>query len=259
MRKIFDKIFNKKQDPIAEKYQTISVDTDKVRDTKFNVYNNIERVRTEQFGNEREALDFFINTIEDGDIVLDVGASVGLFSVVSAKYPNTQIVYSFEPDAETYNRLNENIQLNELSNVKSFQKALSDKKGVTKLYTDGTNGFAPTLVFQKNREGAPSQVIEIQTEALDNFIQDSVIEVPDNIKVDIEGAEILFLKGARKTLAGSFGKKPRSIFLEIHPEFLPDFDSSDDEVRSILLENGYELIWESGRETQIHTHWIAKD
>jgi hypothetical protein len=94
---------------------------------------------------------------------------------------------------------------------------------------------------------------------LDNLIQDNIIEVPDNIKVDIEGAEILFLKGSIRTLSGDFGKKPRSIFLEIHPEFLADFESNEDEVRNILLNKGYKLVWESERDAQIHSHWVIEN
>lgn len=253
MRKIINKILNRQSN------NTISVDIEKVKNIKFNVYNGIERVRTEQFGNEKEALEYFLNTINQGDIVLDVGASVGLFTVSAAKYPATQKVITLEPDLETFNRLNENIKLNKLSNVQSIQIALSDAKGVTKLFTNGTNGFAPTLVFQKDRQGAPSQTIEIKTETLDNLIQDNIIEVPDNIKVDIEGAEILFLKGSIRTLSGDFGKKPRSIFLEIHPEFLADFESNEDEVRNILLNKGYKLVWESERDAQIHSHWVIEN
>ncbi len=234
---------------------TISINTEKVKDIKFNVSNAVEKFRTEQFGNEKEALDFFLQTIQKDDMVLDVGASVGLFTVVAAKYSNTKKIITFEPDLETFNRLNENIKLNKLSNVQSIQIALSDVKGVTKLFTDGTNGFAPTLVFQKDRENAPKTTIEINTDTLDRMIESNSIEVPDNIKVDIEGAEVLFLKGAKKTLSGDFGKRPRSIFLEIHPEFLADFDSSDDEVRSLLSGKGYKLVWESKRDGQIHTHW----
>lgn len=255
MKDFIKKIIGKSKN---KNHETIFVNLESIGDVKFNVYNNTERVRTKHFGNEKEALSYFLSTIDLNDAVLDVGASVGLFSIFTAKYSKARKVYSFEPDLETFVRLSENIGLNDLSNIKLFQIALSEKKGISQLYTDGTGGFAPTLNFQKDRKGAPSRAIEIKTETLDNLVQSKIIEVPENIKIDIEGAEILFLRGGIKTLEGKYGSKPRSIFLEIHPDFLSGFNSSESEVRRILVDSNYELVWESERESQIHTHWKAK-
>jgi predicted RNA methylase len=120
---------------------------------QFKVYSSVERHRTENFGGEREALEKFLDVLEPGDIIYDVGASVGLFAIAaSEKVPNGSVI-AFEPDPETNQRLRANVDLNGVGNVQVVDWAASASSGNVELYTDGADGFAPTMRRQ-NREGA---------------------------------------------------------------------------------------------------------
>lgn len=222
---------------------------------KFKITCEIEKHRILNYGGEKEALDYFLKLSENSNVIYDIGASVGLFSIIAAKKNPKSIIYSFEPDPETLLRLNENIQLNKLKNISSLNVACSDKESNVELFTDGVNGFAPSLAKQVERKGAPKNSVIIKSNKLDNIIFTNELKVPDLIKIDIEGAEILCIKGSERLLKGDLGKKPKDIFIELHPVFLKDFNSTVDEVSDLLLNAGYKKVWEKGRDEQIHTHY----
>ena len=219
---------------------------------KFEAFSPVELFRTAQYGNEKEFVNKFIEKLFHDDIVFDFGASVGLITVHAASFLERGRVFAFEPDPETSKRLIHNVELNNLSNVEYIPWAVGDTNGETILFSDGASGFAPTLKKQKNRTGTPTGRIKIQSRTLDDAILSKDLPVPTVLKIDIEGAEILCLKGASELLSGGLGKKPRLIFLELHPDFLPSFNSSADQVHGMVLGFGYGVIWEHKREDQVH-------
>ncbi|NJL13752.1 MAG: FkbM family methyltransferase [Microscillaceae bacterium] len=222
---------------------------------QFKVYNQIEVQRTRNFGGERPALEYFLSILHQQDIVYDVGASVGLFSITASQRVSNGKIFAFEPDFDTFARLNENILFNGINNIQTIQLALTDREGTLDLYTDGTEGFAPTLAFQKDRIGAPKNKISIKGTTIDNLIQSGEVMVPDVIKIDIEGAESLCLSGAKGLLRGDFEKKTRDLFIEFHPDFLPDFGSSVEKLHDLISSFEYEVIWSEGRDKQEHFHY----
>jgi FkbM family methyltransferase len=132
-----------------------------------------------------------------GDVVLDVGANIGWYSLLAAKYGSQ--VYAFEPDPLNFKLLNENIAMNKLEEkVTPYQCALSDKEAVLPLY----------LYPDKNRgrhslhamEGC--EKVDVRAVRLDDFLNEQGIEGKHIkfIKMDIEGHEYPALLGATKLL-----------------------------------------------------------
>ena len=76
--------------------------------------------------------------------------------------------------------------------------------------------------------------------------------LPTVLKIDIEGAEILALRGARKLLSGLFGPKPRVVFLEVHPKFLHAFNAVVEDVHELMRDFGYSLTSSRVRDDQFH-------
>lgn len=217
----------------------------------FKASSPVEDYRINMYGGEKSFLEFFCSSLHEDDIFYDVGASVGLMSLHAASLLKKGVVYSFEPDPETFSRLKENVSLNKFTNLYLNMLALSDKDGKSRLFTDGASGFAPSMRKQDGRSGAPKNSIIIETRKIDTFIENEMIPVPSVIKIDIEGAEVLFLNGAKKLLNGAFGKKPRLIFMEVHPKFLPHFESSCQEVVTNIIANGYVINWSESRENEV--------
>lgn len=137
--------------------------------------------------------------IEKNDVVIDVGANLGLFSVFAVQHKQAKKVYAFEPIRETISILKETINLNKSTHtIEVIEKGLSDKTTTMDIVFDKKRIDATSIMNDK-QEGENSQKIELIT--LDQFVSQNNIEKIDFIKADIEGAERLMLSGAKKTLA----------------------------------------------------------
>jgi FkbM family methyltransferase len=217
---------------------------------KFDIGTKVELYRTVEFGGERDFLSNFVAALSPEDVVLDVGASVGLVAIFSGLAGAT--VDAIEPDPDTYSRLKRNIDLNALSNVSPVQLALGDEVGEAILFSDGAAGRAPTLRAQAGRTVAPRGTIKVQTSTIDKEIEARRLRIPTVVKIDVEGAETMVLKGAKGLLSGAFGRPPRRLFIELHPEFLPSFQSSETEAVEILTSYGGKRLSRDQRGDQVH-------
>lgn len=131
--------------------------------------------------------------IEDGDIIVDCGANIGLFTgLASRKTPNGK-VYSFEPVQEVRDML---IKTSEYyNNVVVIDMALSDSEGTIDMTYDSCNCMGGCIV-QNKKEGN----LTVRVDTIDHFVEENHIEKVDFIKADIEGAERNMLRGAKNTL-----------------------------------------------------------
>ncbi|MEM7117716.1 MAG: FkbM family methyltransferase [Chloroflexota bacterium] len=223
---------------------------------QFVTQSPVERYRIAQYGEERDSLLYFLQQLHPDDVLFDIGASVGLYAAAAATQLTQGHLYAFEPDPETMDALKQNIALNKLSNVSFLPWAVSDEDGEITLFSDGVAGRAPTLAKQ-SRPHAPEGTISVPKSTLDGAIARGELPVPTVLKMDIEGAEILALRGCKGLLNGRFQQRPRLIMLEIHPLFLPDFGATAEETKAILTDAGYTLIWELLRHDQEHLCYVA--
>lgn len=250
LKKIY-RLFAKQNNQTPNYPMKIELDSSRGK-LHFEAFSPVEKFRIADYGDEKYFLDRFIEALKPNDIVFDIGASVGLVSIHAATFTDSGKVIAFEPDHETFERLKHNVSLNNLSNIEFVSWAVSDTQGKVILFSDGASGFAPTLREQKNRPGAPTNQVTVQTRTLDEAILSGDLPLPTVLKIDIEGAEVLCLRGASKLLRGELGDKPRLVFLELHPEFLPYFGSSRTEVHNFVLSKGYSVVWENECHGQIH-------
>lgn len=172
----------------------------KVKGAKLNLYNDSllsELIYNDRF--EKTELKFLTRFLSKGDHFVDVGANIGLFSMIASKTVGQKgSIISFEPTPETFRRLNENIILNKYGNIKSFPFALAEFSGTTSFYTypEGRDAWN---TLSKPQEEKYEEII-IQTFALDDFIHDNV-SLFNNVtllKIDVEGWEIPAFKGGNK-------------------------------------------------------------
>lgn len=206
----------------------------------FRVSNYTEDYRVSELGDEREQIERFLDSIDSDAVVWDVGANVGLYAIFAARMGAT--VHAFEPDPEFLGHFQENLDLNGQP-VSVHEFALSDEDGETTLYTDGIEGMSPTLAAGRGEGRGQMRVGTRRGDSLD-------LPTPDVLKVDVEGAEASVLDGMSSVL-----DEIRTVFVELHPEMLSDFGSSVESVRATLDEHGFEPVWESRREEQIHAQY----
>lgn len=151
---------------------------------------------------EKHELEFLLGVLKPGMTFIDVGANTGLFSIPAAMRVRSGRVYAFEPSLSTYKRLIKNIRLNNLSSVQAACAALGDYVGEAVLRVnvagkDGLNTIGkPTHPLC---EIAREEAVPITT--LDTFLRENGISHVDAMKIDVEGAEPLVLRGAAELLA----------------------------------------------------------
>ena len=134
--------------------------------------------------------------IKNGDVVLDLGANIGYYTLIFAKLVGkTGKVFAFEPDPTNFALLKKNVEINGYKNVVLVNKAVSNKTGKLKLFL-GENNFAGHKIYDSN-EGR--KFVEIDSVILDDYFRDKPSKI-DFIKMDIEGAEYLAVKGMSNLL-----------------------------------------------------------
>ncbi|GBU08602.1 methyltransferase [Bacteroidales bacterium] len=169
---------------------------------KINLYNDSVLSRYIYEGFEEDETIFVQRYLSSGDTFFDIGANVGLFSLLAAPIVGEQgKIYAFEPTPKTFDRLCENIDLNSFKAIKPIQVGLSDSKGKLS-FNISTTGFDAWNSFAKLENLKGGQTIDVQTTSLDDFIADNAIETSEIklIKIDVEGWELNVLKGAKNLL-----------------------------------------------------------
>lgn len=153
-------------------------------------------------GDQLTLIEKLLNT---HSVFIDAGANQGEFSIAAARIVQQGKVIAFEPVSEYRERLLENVRLNNFGNVQVITAALGEKEGHLPIYdrqenfTDGTrNEGLPTLFASESRHHAREVV---QVRRLDDVLRELGIPRVDVIKLDIEGAEWIALRGAVNTLA----------------------------------------------------------
>ncbi len=181
-----------------------------------------------------------------GLIVADVGAHIGLYSIAIAKRVEPQgRVFAFEPDAGNRRFLMKNIELNQVQeHVTVVPLAVGSKE--------------QEIGFREGRSTdsavSPDSDTRVSMQSLDRFFRDLSMDL---LKVDVEGYELEVLLGARGLLKDQ-GRKPRRIFVEVHPFAWSNSGTMSDLV-SLLEGAHYEVQTLDGSRPQdiAHLGWLV--
>jgi FkbM family methyltransferase len=162
---------------------------------------------------EARELDIFEQLVGEAKVLFDIGANVGVYSVLGcAKQPELQ-AFAFEPVVENRALLDRNLSLNGVDGRVSIEPvAISDRNGTAtiSLAASGTHSLSA------RPDGATR---EVQTLTLDEFHRDHQV-TPDLIKIDVEGHEAAVLDGARTLLT----QATPTVFMEFSPRQHDDLE-----------------------------------
>ena len=182
---------------------------------------------------EKNETNFVKDSVNKGDIVIDIGANIGYYTLMFAKLVgDTGKIYSFEPDPRNFFILEKNIQINGYNNVILEKKAVSNKLGKSTLYVNENSA--------ESSMHKPNNVInEIYVDliTLDNYFEVNSI-TPDFIKIDIEGYELNALKGMESILQSSNKTK---IMIEYNPLTKKELKSDPMDNLTFLSELGFKF------------------
>ncbi len=174
----------------------------------------------------------FESLLHDGDVLVDIGAGIGYYALVGARLVGRAgKVYAFEPEPGNYALLSRNVRLNNFDNVIPVQKAIAERTGGTDLFLSSWHKSGHSTVERTLR-----QRIRVETDTLDAiFPRPSRVDV---IKMDIEGAEGLALKGAAELLASSASL---ALLMEFTPQLLERSGFPPQKLLSGLVQQGFAL------------------
>jgi FkbM family methyltransferase len=162
-----------------------------------------------------ESLRFLSSFVRPGQTVFDVGAWEGPYALFFAELVGKEgRVHAFEPDPKALAALRDNIKANRLANVDTEDSCLSNADGQA-LFYDAGGATIGSLVRNDLVATLPQIVVKATT--IDRYCRDRNIHV-DGIKLDVEGAEVLAVEGAREVIR-AFSPW---VFLEFHGMFMPE-------------------------------------
>jgi methyltransferase, FkbM family len=176
--------------------------------------------------------------LASGMTFVDVGANWGYYTLLAAHLvgPLGRVV-SFEPDPRLFPVLSENVSYNRLEQVTALQVAAADEAGLLILSgyeEDCENRGLSRLVEQE--AGTNGRTFRVQARPIDAMLDELDVETVDLLKMDIEGAEELALRGMLKGLERH---RFRRIVLELHPSILAERGRTAQDVMSLLTDAGY--------------------
>jgi len=186
--------------------------------------------------NERRFIEKFL---KPGDIFVDVGANLGLFSLIAARIINTDgQVYAFEPTATTFRVLVQNVQYNDLHNGFCYQLALSNKSEQRFLIIS-TDGYGAWNSLATPTSGSKFSKEEVQCITWDHFAEEhDLIGKVALMKIDVEGWEFYVLEGGTRILSREDAPDLLIEFTDVNAE---SAGLNCEAVYSKLCELGYQL------------------
>ena len=193
--------------------------------------------------------------VKNGDVVLDIGANIGYYTLIFAKLVGCNgKIFAFEPEPFNYDLLQKNIKINNYDNVTTEQKAVGNENDVIKLYLSKIRTGMHRIYKSKYTN---DEFINVDIVKLDDYFKDSEFFNKINfIKMDVEGSEFGVLKGLTQILQNNdvkilaefipdsireFGFNPKDFISFLH-SFKYKIYCTDDESKKTIFLNDYEEI-----------------
>jgi len=189
-------------------------------------------------GYEGPEYSFVQRFLRKGMVALDIGANEGFYTLLAANCVGAKgCVIAFEPSPRERRRLRMNLLLNLLGNVLVEEVALAGQEGVMNLHVvhtreTGCNSLRPPAVQ------GPIRILPVAVTTVDHFLRRNSVERVDFVKMDVEGAELLALQGARNL----FRTLPRPVLMiEVSDLRTIPWGYGSREIVTWLTELGFDL------------------
>ena len=183
----------------------------------------------------REEYQAFRAAVTPGSTILEAGSNVGAYTVLFGQWVGASgRVFAFEPDPSAFDGLRRHVELNQLGDrVTPVAAAISDgHEKSLRLVLGESSGISR---MAHSDDGSASNVTEVPALSIDAFCTERRL-TPNVIKIDVEGAELAALRGARKTIAAAGSRL--QLFVEMHPALWPALGYGASDVERECREQG---------------------
>jgi FkbM family methyltransferase len=211
---------------------------------KFFTPNQLTEYRVDTFFTKEPDMLKWIDNFKEIDnlIFWDIGANIGLYSIYNALKNKTSTTISFEPSTSNLRCLSRNISINSLQNkIKVFSLPLTNTENKFFIMNESyfnEGGALNTFGRDYNFEGKtfkPEMKYQLLGTTINYLLDSKILDVPDYIKIDVDGIEHLILEGSNKYLAN---KKIKSIIVEINENFTEQYKK----VLDIMKKNDFKIL-----------------
>jgi len=230
-----------------ESYKKIQILNQKIN---FFIPNQLVEWRVDTFHTkEPETLDWIDTFDKSGDFIFwDIGANIGLYSIYnSLKHKKSQTI-SFEPSTSNLRVLSRNISINNLfDRIKIFTAPLTKGENKFLIMKEGEfqeggalNSFGENFDFE-GKKFSSKMNYQIYGTNINYLIDNKILDIPDYIKIDVDGIEHLILEGGNKYLSN---KKIKSLSIEINE----NFTKQHEKVIEIMKKNDFKILHKKRNE-----------
>lgn len=188
---------------------------------------------------EPATTDLFKRLLRDGMTCIDVGAHVGYFTLLAARLVGSAgQVYAFEAEPSTYDVLVRNVQLNQYRNILPLNQAIGDRSGRAELFLSNRSGTGVSRWNRLYSGGELGPSILVTTTTLDEFLAKEGEPRVDLVKMDIDGGEVLALRGMMNLLSRAWAPK---LIIEFYPEGLQACGANPLDLPAKLMDLGFTI------------------
>ena len=182
-----------------------------------------------------------LDLLPSGGVAIDIGASIGLWSLLAAERRPDARIHAFEPVPEVAAHCERHVALNGLETIVLNVAAVGAEDGVAPFYAIRTaNTGASSLIARR----FPADEIAVPVVTLDSYVERARLDRVDVLKVDVEGAERLVFVGGRRTLSRDDAP---AIFFEVDERLCAAAGTTPREVKQTLVDYGYGIFtWRRG-------------
>jgi FkbM family methyltransferase len=225
------------------------------RTLRMSITTRRELRRLREVALEARLLERVSGALRSGDVLYDVGANIGVLTLLLATEPVGREVRIFaaEPEPGNFRQLERNVALNGLEDrVLPHRVALGAADGTTELFVRGGAGEGRHSIVE---ERGSTRTVQVPLSTLATFAERTG-SPPDVVKIDVEGAEGRVLAGMEPLLnAGAV----RDVFLELHPKGERDRMPGGEVIGEWMRARGYEEVWAEPRRSGRHCHFHRTD
>lgn len=180
--------------------------------------------------------------VRSGDVCLDIGANLGSYSYcLSRIVSDTGKVFAFEPVSQTYKGLESNLTKTKSTNVFAYNLGFSDSEGNATIFVPNLVGLPSHGRAHLSSPTADEigECVEVRLTTIDKFHDEHGLGRINFMKMDVEGAELLVLKGATKVL----NQYTPALLLEIEEQHTRNYDYTPQEIFRMLNSSGYQYVY----------------
>ena len=214
---------------------------------RFAVTTRREVDRLDYIHAETPLIEQLLAQVQPGGVLFDIGANIGVVSLIAARLHPDLRVHAFEPMPENLEHLRANIQLNDLADrVTAHDVALSDCQGQATFHLDQEAGGGTSTLVSRN-DATSQRSITVRTDTLAN-VAAAINATPSVVKIDVEGAEWEVIRG----MQGIEPRTTRAVLIEVHGQSLTARGLDPQHVAAPLLQQGFTEAWRSRRGNEFH-------